>query len=113
MKSRLKKMSQRRQHDNFVQTLGAELESEVSSYERIVQSDVSDSTTTSWETYTAEIANASLVVTNRLHVALPSALLGKQVVLADVGYHKLRGVYQRSLSQLSNVQLVGNSDLER
>lgn len=56
--------------------------------------------------YRKGIAHASVVATNRLHVALPAAILGKQVVLVEAGYYKLQGVYERSLSTLDNVQLV-------
>ncbi|HEY0248644.1 MAG TPA: polysaccharide pyruvyl transferase family protein [Gryllotalpicola sp.] len=57
--------------------------------------------------YLATLRRADAVVTNRLHVALPAAILGKRVVLVEAGYHKLQGVYEQSLSALPNVELVG------
>ena len=56
--------------------------------------------------YRKLVGRASAVITNRLHVALPSAILGKQVILVETGYHKLRGVYEQSLSGAPNVLLV-------
>lgn len=56
--------------------------------------------------YTRMIASASIVVTDRLHVGLPAAIMGKDVVLVEAGYHKLGGVYAQSLKALSNVTFV-------
>lgn len=44
--------------------------------------------------------------TNRLHVAIASALLGKQVEMHDNNYYKCRAVYQHSLYQFPNVRFV-------
>ena len=57
----------------------------------------------SFEQYASAIKEANLVVTNRLHVALPSASIGNTTILIDSGYHKLRGVYERSLSKVPNI----------
>ena len=47
------------------------------------------------------------VVTNRLHVAISAALLGKQVELHSNGYYKCRAVYEYSMKdRFSNVTFV-------
>lgn len=59
-----------------------------------------------FDEYTRMIASASIVVTDRLHVGLPAAIVGKDVVLVEAGYHKLGGVYEQSLTALPNVTFV-------
>jgi exopolysaccharide biosynthesis predicted pyruvyltransferase EpsI len=44
--------------------------------------------------------------TNRLHVAIASALLGKQVEMHDNNYYKCRAVYQHSLRAFPNVRFL-------
>lgn len=56
--------------------------------------------------YREAIRDADLIVTDRLHVGLPGAVLGKRVVLVEAGYHKLGGVYRQSLSRCPNVNFV-------
>jgi exopolysaccharide biosynthesis predicted pyruvyltransferase EpsI len=46
---------------------------------------------------------AQLVETNRLHVGIGAALLGKQVILHDNSYGKLRAIYDASLKDWPNV----------
>ena len=46
---------------------------------------------------------AKLVETNRLHVGIGAALLGKQVILHDNSYGKLRAIYDASLEDWPNV----------
>lgn len=70
--------------------------------------DISDPNLLSFGSYAQSILEAEVIVTNRLHVALPGTVLGKQTFLVDSGYHKLRGVYERSLRQYSNITLVSN-----
>lgn len=45
------------------------------------------------------------VKTDRLHIAIAAALLGKDVVMYDNSYGKISGVYSQTLSSLTNVQL--------
>lgn len=53
------------------------------------------------------IVNAfEIVVTDRLHVSIAAALLGKKVYMIDNKYGKLSGVYKQSLLPFSNVSLV-------
>ena len=63
------------------------------------------------------MAYPDVVVTDRLHVGIISAMLGKQVYLLDNDYGKLSSVYQQSLSQMPAVHLLKDGlltpDLER
>ena len=68
--------------------------------------DLSSQIFVTFEQYAKTIREASIVVTDRLHVALPAAIIGKQVYLVEAGYHKLTGVYQQSLKSMPNVRLV-------
>ena len=45
------------------------------------------------------------IYTDRLHVGVASALLGKKVILSDNSYGKLRGVYNQTMYKFPNVQL--------
>lgn len=72
--------------------------------------DLSSQMFVSYDEYQRYIRNSSIVVTDRLHVALPAAVLGKRVILVEAGYHKLTGVYQRSLSRLPNISLAHSFD---
>lgn len=68
--------------------------------------DISDVSLCTFEQFASSILGAERVVSNRLHVSVPAALLGKQTWLVDSGYHKLRGVYEHSLSGLENLVFV-------
>lgn len=56
--------------------------------------------------YREAIRTSELIITDRLHVALPGVILGKRVVMVEAGYHKLGGVYNQSLTGCRNVVLV-------
>ena len=52
-----------------------------------------------------------IVRTNRLHIGIMSAMLGKQVDLLDNSYGKIRDVFNHSLrDQFPNVQWLGDID---
>jgi exopolysaccharide biosynthesis predicted pyruvyltransferase EpsI len=53
------------------------------------------------------IGRAEIIVTNRLHVGIAGALLGKRVQLYDNSYGKIRDVYQSSLKDCSWVSYGG------
>ncbi|WP_143056113.1 hypothetical protein [Pedococcus cremeus] len=74
--------------------------------------DISDPTLCDWNSFVRALGRSSLVVTNRLHVALPSTILGAETYLVDSGYHKLRGVYERSLGNVENIRLIRKGDCE-
>ena len=44
------------------------------------------------------------IVTNRLHIAIVAALLGKEVAVYNNDYGKLNAIYRQSLHRFSNVQ---------
>lgn len=68
--------------------------------------DISDPTLCTFGDYVGAIVSSAVVATNRLHVAIPSILLGKRVILVDSGYHKLRGVYENSLHEARNLTFI-------
>lgn len=68
--------------------------------------DLSSQIFVSFNEYVEQIRNAAVIVTDRLHVALPAAIVGKQVYLVEAGYYKLTGVYQQSLKSMPNVTLI-------
>lgn len=76
---------------------------------RLTATDISDVSLVSFDGYRDRVVAADLVVTNRLHVAIPAALLGKETHLVDSGYHKLRGIYEHSLRHLDNITFVTRS----
>jgi exopolysaccharide biosynthesis predicted pyruvyltransferase EpsI len=53
------------------------------------------------------IGRADIIVTNRLHIGIAGALLGKHVQLYDNSYGKIRDVYQSSLKGLALVSFDG------
>lgn len=57
----------------------------------------------SFDEYVSYIAQASAVLTSRLHVAIFAGLLGKQTYLRPGANHKIPGVYEYSLKDLPNV----------
>lgn len=59
-----------------------------------------------FQVFVALVANARRVFTDRLHVAILSAILGKDTFLYPNSYHKNRGVYEFSLRKFPNVRFV-------
>lgn len=72
----------------------------------VIHRDVSSTHQATFDQYLRTIANAGPVATDRLHIALPATILGKDVWLIEGGYHKARGVVERSLSNAPNLHLV-------
>lgn len=56
------------------------------------------------------IGNACKVYTDRLHVAILSAILGKETYLYPNSYHKNKGVYELSLHGFPNVKFIGSHE---
>ncbi|MBR1605191.1 MAG: polysaccharide pyruvyl transferase family protein [Alphaproteobacteria bacterium] len=50
-----------------------------------------------------------VIRTDRLHIAIASALLGKQVIIHDNIYGKLKGVHAQTMSTLGNVNILNDS----
>jgi exopolysaccharide biosynthesis predicted pyruvyltransferase EpsI len=71
--------------------------------------DISDPSLASFGQFAQAILGASAVVTNRLHVAVPAAILGKRTVFVEAGYHKASGVYERSLQECSAMTFLRRS----
>lgn len=44
--------------------------------------------------------------TDRLHVAIGAALLGKKVKIYNNGYYKCKGVYEKSMKEMKNVSFI-------
>lgn len=86
------------------------LETHVASAKRSTRVDASATQFATFAEYRRLIGRADAVVTNRLHVGLPAAILGKRVVLVEGGYHKITGVYQRSMSRADNVTVVNANE---
>lgn len=60
--------------------------------------------------FLAFINNYKKIRTNRLHVCIGAALLGKQVEFFDNSYFKCRAVYEYSLRRFENVRYMGAAD---
>lgn len=56
------------------------------------------------------IAKFDIIVTDRLHVSIAAAHLGKEVVMIDNSYGKLSGVWQQSLQQVKHCHLCRCAD---
>lgn len=72
------------------------------------QVDASATQFATFDEYRRLIAQAEGVVTNRLHIGLPAAILGKPVILVEGGYHKLTGVYAQSIASAPNVTMISS-----
>ncbi len=59
------------------------------------------------------IGGADIVVSDRLHVCIGAALLGKTVLMVDNAYKKLSGVYAQSLVGFSNIRIINKEDICR
>lgn len=60
----------------------------------------------SFEEFTSTIADSKKVFTDRLHVGILSAILGKTVFLFPSSYWKNKGVYEHTLSEYDNVTFI-------
>lgn len=73
---------------------------------RRVVADVSNVNTATFEGFCDAIAGAGVVFTTRLHVGILASMLGRQTYIFEGPYHKIRGIYELSLSNLPHVTLV-------
>lgn len=48
----------------------------------------------------------NIVITDRLHIAISSVLLGKNTQIIDNNYGKLSGVYEQTLVNFKNARLI-------
>jgi hypothetical protein len=68
--------------------------------------DISDPSLASFDEFARAVSGAAAVVTDRLHVAVPAAILGKRTILVESGYHKAGGVYEHSLRDMEAITFV-------
>jgi exopolysaccharide biosynthesis predicted pyruvyltransferase EpsI len=68
--------------------------------------DVSRREFASFEGFCQAIGDAEIVFTSRLHVGIFAALLGKQTYVFAGPYHKIRAIYEHSMTGFENVTLV-------
>jgi exopolysaccharide biosynthesis predicted pyruvyltransferase EpsI len=60
-----------------------------------------------WEELLHDISIYEQIHTDRAHVSIAGAMLGKQTFVYANNYHKLKGIYEYSLSNLPNVKWAG------
>jgi exopolysaccharide biosynthesis predicted pyruvyltransferase EpsI len=65
-----------------------------------------------FENVMQELSKYKTISTNRLHMAIGGALLGKQVNFYSNNYYKCKAVYEYSLKKYSNVKWCGDCDYE-
>jgi exopolysaccharide biosynthesis predicted pyruvyltransferase EpsI len=77
--------------------------------------DVSLNSLLSFEHFCVVISHASIVLTTRLHVGILAAMMEKPTIIVpgSVKYGKIQGIYDYSLHDYSNVQLVDNPFTDR
>ncbi len=51
------------------------------------------------------VNRVDVVISDRLHISVGAAMLGKQTIMLDNNYGKLSGVWQRSMQQMPHVHL--------
>lgn len=61
--------------------------------------------------FLSAVNTVDVVVTDRLHVAISGAILGKPVLMIDNSYKKLSGVYENSMRRFPAVRLVTTDEL--
>ena len=69
----------------------------------VTNRDVMQGTHNEWETALERISNFEKIYTDRVHVAIAAALLGKETYIYPNANHIVKGVYENSLSHLMNV----------
>lgn len=74
--------------------------------------DVSRPQFCSFEEFCQAVGDAELVFTTRLHVGILAALLGKRTYIFPGAYHKIRAIYEHSMTGFDNVTLVSWSDIQ-
>ncbi len=60
--------------------------------------------------YLETIDQADTIITDRLHISIAAAMLGKQVIMLDNSYGKLSGVYNQSMANLPNISFCRNPE---
>ena len=68
--------------------------------------DVSRKDYSSFEEFCSAIGDAAVVFTSRLHVGIFAAMLDKPTYVFEGPYHKIRAIYEHSMTQYQQVTLV-------
>ena len=74
-----------------------------------VTRDISSRDLATFDEFVKTVADSAIVFSDRLHVGILAARMGKPTFLSEGSYHKCRGIYERSLTGYSNVTLVPTS----
>jgi len=74
--------------------------------------DVSKGPATEGESLLSLVAKYREIFTDRAHVAIAAAMLGKETYLFPNSYHKVKGIYEYSLSGFRNVHWMGEAHKE-
>ena len=93
---------------DFVRTMSRrvqELHPETASLP-VFASDISDPGNTDFEGFCRSIAEAAVVVSNRLHVGVLAAMIGKPTYVLSNNYHKIAGIAAYSMGGMDNVSFV-------
>jgi len=72
----------------------------------VFAADISSPALCSFDRFSQLVADAAVVVSTRLHVAILAAMLDKPTYIKSGSYHKIQGIYEYSLPERSNVRLV-------
>ncbi|GAA1773454.1 hypothetical protein [Luedemannella helvata] len=102
---------QRSANDALLSRVAGQVPEDLLTHIRSDSFDISSPHYGTYDHYARSIATARAVITDRLHIAMPAALLGKPTVLVECGYHKLAGVYEHSLRRLPNVHFIARRDV--
>lgn len=73
---------------------------------KVISQDISDHTVYSFKDFEDVMSSATVIVTTRLHGAILGAMLGKKTYFVKGVWHKFQGVYEYSLIDYPNVELV-------
>lgn len=74
-----------------------------------VSGDLSNPLLYSFDEFLGIIRDSGVVVTQRLHVGILSALLGIETWLDDRGYYKIRGIWEQSMESMAHVHLLSEA----
>jgi exopolysaccharide biosynthesis predicted pyruvyltransferase EpsI len=72
----------------------------------VFSADISDPSLCSFAKFSQLIAEAAVVVTTRLHVAILAAMLDKPTYIKSGPYHKIQGIFDYSLADRDNMWFI-------
>lgn len=74
--------------------------------ESILTMDISRPDVCNFDDFIKYIAEADYVFTNRLHVGILAHLLNRKVFMAEGSYHKMRGIYEYSMTSSPDTRIM-------